>query len=363
MNWKPALATMKPYKPGRSIEEVQKEFGLEELVKLASNENPYGCAPSVRKLLANPEIQIEMYPETGAPPLKTKLAEKLGVDESNVILGNGSDDLITIICRTLLTSESNTVMPTPSFPQYGHNARIEGAEVREVPLVGGQHDLKQFLQEIDSATSVIWICSPNNPTGDLIPSNSLKKFLDEVPRTILTVLDEAYFEYITEESYEDPIQWLSEYPNLMILRTFSKAYGLASFRVGYGIASSEVITELNKVRNPFNTSSLSLLVAEKALEDQTFIDECRLENGKQRKRFEEFARENDLAINPSEANFVLIEVPINANEASNQLMQLGYIVRSGDLLGTPNRIRVTIGSEEQNTGFFKAFETLLTNRG
>ena len=363
MNWKPALATMKPYKPGRSIEDVQKEFNLEEIVKLASNENPYGCAPSVRKLLMDSGVQVEMYPETSAPPLKTKLAQKLGVGETNVILGNGSDDLITIICRALLNRETNTLMPTPSFPQYAHNAKIEGAEVREIPLIDGQHDLDRFLNEIDTSTAVIWICSPNNPTGDLIPSERLKKFLDSVPPAILIVLDEAYYEYITEASYENPIEWLSEYPNLMILRTFSKAYGLASFRVGYGIASTEVISELNKVRNPFNTSSLALLVAEHALADQAFIDECRIANAKQRKRFEQFAEKHNLLINPSEANFVLIEVPMDANEAADKLLQKGYIVRSGNLLGTPNRIRVTVGSEEQNNGFFKAFETLMTNRG
>ncbi|MGG0642750.1 histidinol-phosphate transaminase [Sporosarcina gallistercoris] len=363
MNWKPALATMNPYKPGRSIEDVQKEFDLVEIVKLASNENPYGCAPSVRRIMENPGVQVEMYPETSAPPLRTKLARKLGVEESNIILGNGSDDLITIICRAILNRESNTLMPTPSFPQYAHNAKIEGAEIREIPLVDGRHDLDRFLQEIDSSTAVIWICSPNNPTGDLIPSERLRKFLDAVPRTILTVLDEAYFEYITEESYENPIQWLSEYPNLMILRTFSKAYGLASFRIGYGIASSEIITELNKVRNPFNTSSLALLVAEQALADQKFIDECRMKNDHQRKRFEQFAQKHNLHINPSEANFVLIEVPMDADEATDKLLQQGFIVRSGNLLGTPNRVRVTIGSEEQNDGFFKAFESLLTNRG
>ncbi|MDW0109075.1 histidinol-phosphate transaminase [Sporosarcina aquimarina] len=363
MNWKPVLATMKPYKPGRSIEDVQKEYNLGEIVKLASNENPYGCAPSVRRLLESPQLEYEMYPDTSSPSLKTMLAKSLGVQEKCVILGNGSDDLITIISRSLLNGDTNTIMPSPSFPQYAHNARIEGAEVREIPLVEGQHDLERFLKEIDSATAVIWLCNPNNPTGDLIPSYKIKKFLETVPKHILTVLDEAYFEYITDDSYENPVNWLSEYPNLIILRTFSKAYGLASFRIGYGIASSEVISELNKVRNPFNTGSLSLLVAETALEDQSFIEKCRAENHKQRLRFYEFAKEHSLKVNVSEANFVLLEVPMDADEATDELMQKGFIVRSGNLLGTPNRIRVTIGTEEQNNGFFTALESIITNRG
>lgn len=362
MNWKPALEKMSPYKPGRSIEDVQNEYNLEKIEKLASNENPYGCAPSVRSFLSNSLIQYEMYPETGTPSLRAKLAEKLNVDELNIVLGNGSDDLITMISRALLSSDSNTIMPTPSFPQYAHNAKVEGAEVREIPLIEGQHDLERFLKEIDETTSVIWICSPNNPTGDLLPSQKLQKFLEQVPSRILVVVDEAYYEYITDDAYEDPIGWLSQYPNLMVLRTFSKAYGLAAFRIGYGISSASVIAELNKVRNPFNTSSLALAVAEHALEDQEFIDNCRQDNEKQRLRFKHYAEDNQLHINSTEANFVLIEVPMDADEAADKLIQLGYIVRSGNLLGTPNRIRVTIGSEEQNDGFFTAFDTLLSNR-
>ncbi|WP_040286725.1 histidinol-phosphate transaminase [Sporosarcina koreensis] len=363
MKWKTALSAMKPYKPGRSIEDVQKEYGIRTIEKLASNENPHGCAPSVRTFLEQALIQYEIYPETGRPALKSKLSGIVGADESMILLGNGSDDLITIIARALLTPQSNTIMPSPTFPQYAHNARIEGADVREIPLIDGQHDLDKFLEATDASTSVIWICSPNNPTGDLLPSDRLFKFLEQVPSNILVVLDEAYYEYITDKTYKDPVRWLGQFPNLVILRTFSKAYGLASFRIGYAIGSPDVITELNKVRNPFNTGSLALAAAEQALEDQEFISRCRTENAEQKKRFEQFAREHGLHVNRSEANFVLLEVPMDADEAAELLLKEGFIVRSGNLLGTPNRIRVTIGSEEQNDGFFNALSAILTDRG
>jgi len=353
---------MKPYKPGRSAEDVQKEYGISKIEKLASNENPYGCAPSVRDFLANVQHRYEIYPETGTPSLRTELARLIGVEESAIILGNGSDDLITIISRALLSPRTSTIMPTPTFPQYAHNARIEGAEVREIPLEDGVYDLDRFLGAVDETTAVIWICTPNNPTGGLLPSDEFRKFLENVPSGILVVADEAYFEYITDSSYENPVAWLSRFPNLIILRTLSKAYGLAAFRLGYGISSPAVIAELNKVRNPFNTNSLALAAAECALKDQDFIVHCRQENAVQRTRFEQFAAAHQLRILPSQANFVLLEVPMDADSAADLLMQRGYIVRSGNLLGTPGWLRVTVGTEKQNDGFFHALETILEER-
>ncbi|GKV67953.1 histidinol-phosphate aminotransferase [Sporosarcina sp. NCCP-2716] len=363
MNWKPALSAMKPYKPGRSAEDVQKEYGIPKIEKLASNENPYGCAPSVRNYLENAHIQYEIYPETGTPPLRTALAGLTGVEESAIILGNGSDDLITIISRALLAPGTSTIMPVPTFPQYAHNARIEGAEVREIPLEDGVYALDRFLEAIDDTTAVIWICTPNNPTGGLLPSVEFREFLEKVPSGILVVADEAYFEYITDSSYENPVGWLSRFPNLIILRTFSKAYGLAAFRLGYGISSPAVIAQLTKVRNPFNTNSLALAAAGRALEDQDFIAHCRQENAVQRTRFRQFAAAHKLRILPSEANFVLLEVPMDADEAADLLMQRGYIIRSGNLLGTPGWLRVTVGTATQNDGFFSALAAILEERG
>jgi len=363
MNWKKALDSMQPYKPGRSIDEVKRMYGLSDVVKLASNENPYGCAPSVRDYLTSAAIQHEIYPDGYAGGLRKKLAEKHGVNETSLLFGNGSDEIIMIISRALLGEGVNTVMATPTFPQYAHNARIDGAEIREVPLKDGHHDLEGFLGAIDGETGVVWLCNPNNPTGNLIPGDTLKGFLEQVSEKILVVLDEAYFEYITDSEHVDSISWLEKFPNIIILRTFSKAYGLAAFRVGYAIGHPQVISNLNKVRSPFNNNSLGLAVAEKALENEGFIEQCRNLNSEQRQRFVQYALDNKLHLFDSETNFVLIEVPGDADDASEKLLQKGFIVRSGNALGIPGYIRVTIGLEEQTSDFLKAFDTLLQSKG
>ncbi|WP_252503435.1 histidinol-phosphate transaminase [Sporosarcina sp. Marseille-Q4943] len=363
MRWKKALSTMNPYKPGRSTEDVKKAYRLDEVVKLASNENPYGCASTVAEFLGSTTMPFEIYPDGHATNLRAKLAEKHGVDEESILFGNGSDEIISIISRALLDEHVHTIMPTPSFPQYAHNARIEGADITEIPLKDGRLDLNDYIGAINGQTAVIWVCNPNNPTGTLIPSDELEHFLEQVPKNILVVLDEAYFEYVTDPQNIDSITFLNRFPNILVMRTFSKAYGLASFRIGYAVGSSVIITELNKVRNPFNNNTLAVAVASKALEDEAFIENCRELNEKQRKRYEVFAAEKGIHMFDSETNFVLIEVPGDADEAAEFLLKHGYIVRSGNALGTPGYVRITMGTEEQNTGLLQAFTLLLQEKG
>jgi histidinol-phosphate aminotransferase len=363
MHWRKALKDMKPYTPGKSIEEVKEMYGLKDVVKLASNENPYGTVPAVQKYFDNMSINYEVYPDGYAGVLRTKMAEKLGVAENRLIFGSGSDELIVIIARALLGPGTNTIAATPTFPQYAHHAEIEGALVKEIPLVDGQHDLNEFYKAIDAETSVIWLCSPNNPTGSLINHEDLVSFLEKVPENILVVIDEAYFEYITDPDYVNTVNLIDQYKNVIVLRTFSKAYGLAAFRVGYGISSPEIITNLDTVRSPFNITSTSLQLAEVALEDDSFIAKCRKLNHEQMNRIKEFAEENNLHVFDSEANFLLIEVPMSATDATENLLQQGFIVRSGDALGVPGYIRVTIGTKSQNDGFLEAFSALIESAG
>ncbi|PID16668.1 histidinol-phosphate transaminase [Sporosarcina sp. P34] len=363
MKWKPILRTMKPYTPGRSLAEVKRTYGLQEVHKLASNENPYGSSPEVAEYLRSKAAQFEMYPDSYTAGLRGKLAEFHQIDPNEIIFGNGSDEIVSIISRALLQTGTNTVMASTTFPQYAHNAKIEGAEIREVAMLeNGDHDLEGFLKAADEETAVIWVCNPNNPTGNLLSSDSIKKFLDRVPKTALVVLDEAYFDFVTDPTQHDAMTWIHDYENLIVLRTFSKAYGLASFRIGYGVANADIVSELNKVRNPFNNSSLALAVAEVALADQRFLQDCVTKNAEERKRYVDYAQQHALAIYPSETNFVLIAVPLDADAACEIFMQNGYIVRSGNLLGTPGFVRVTIGTHEQNTGFLKAFDQLLINQ-
>ncbi|MGI8315356.1 histidinol-phosphate transaminase [Halobacillus mangrovi] len=346
MKAKDILKTMKPYKPGKGIEEVKKEFGLERIVKLASNENPYGFSSKVKEELPKLISKLEIYPDGYAAAIRERVAEFISVDKEQLIFGNGSDEVVQIICRTFLEPGSNTIMATPTFPQYRHNALIEGAEVREVPLIEGHHDLEEMLSQIDSETRVLWICTPNNPTGVHINKDTLKSVLDRVPDHVLIVLDEAYFEYVEADDFFDSLSVIDQYPNLMVLRTFSKAYGLAGLRIGYGVAQPGLIQLLEPAREPFNTSTVAQAAAILALDDQNFIEKSFEENKKNKKALMEFCEEQGLTYFDSQANFLLIHLPISGNEMFEHLLSKGFIVRSGEALGLPNSIRLTIGRKE-----------------
>lgn len=363
MKWKQQIYEMKAYQPGKPIEEVKKEFGLSEVVKLASNENPYGFSPKVKAFLSDDHSNHALYPDGYAQELRTAVAAHLDVKETQVIFGNGSDDLIAIITRALLYPGVNTVMATPSFSQYRHNAEIEGAEVREIPMQNGKHDLVAMLEAIDGNTSVVWVCNPNNPTGTIVSDDELQDFLNKVPSEVLVVLDEAYFEYVNSSDHKDTLPYIDKYPNAIILRTFSKAYGLASFRVGYGIAQEEVIAKLDAVRAPFNNTILSQKVAILALDDQTFINECKEKNDAGKKQYVEFCERHHLNYYPTETNFILFEVKADSDVVFKEMMKRGFIIRSGNALGAPGYIRVTIGTKEQNDKFLSLLEEVLTEQG
>ncbi|MDI7741399.1 histidinol-phosphate transaminase [Lysinibacillus fusiformis] len=363
MKWKQQIYDMKAYQPGKPIEEVKREFGLDEVVKLASNENPYGFSPKVKAFLGGDHSNHAIYPDGYAKTLRTAVANHVNVQETQLIFGNGSDDLIAIITRALLYPGVNTVMAAPSFSQYRHNAEIEGAEIKEVPLKDGKHDLLAMLDAIDENTSVVWVCNPNNPTGTIVQDEELQNFLEKVPSEVLVVLDEAYFEYVNSPDFKDTLSYVNQYPNVIILRTFSKAYGLASFRVGYGIAQEEVIAKLDPVRAPFNNTILSQKVAIAALEDQEFIIECKESNENGKKQYEEFCVRHGLNFYPSQTNFILFEVKADSDVVFKEMMQRGFIIRSGNALGVPGYIRVTIGTEEQNAKFLSLLEEVLSEQG
>ncbi|MER2120960.1 MAG: histidinol-phosphate transaminase [Solibacillus sp.] len=363
MKWKQQLFGMKAYQPGKPIEEVKKLFGLDEVVKLASNENPFGSSPKVKQFLQKDESNHAIYPDGYAQSLRTSLANFYDVAENELILGNGSDDLIAIITRALLYPGVNTVMADLSFSQYWHNAEIEGAEVRKVPLKNGVHDLEAMLEAIDENTSVVWVCNPNNPTGTIVSDETLSAFLAKLPKDVFIVLDEAYVEYINDASYKDTLHFFRDYPNIILLRTFSKAYGLASFRVGYGIAQAEVIAKLDPVRAPFNNTVLSQQVAQVALQDQEYIASCREANEIGKKQYVEFCEQHGLNYFPSQTNFVMFEVKAPSNVVFEEMMKRGFIIRSGAALGLEGYIRVTIGTEAQNARFLQLLEEVLNEQG
>lgn len=359
MKWKEQLLDLTPYQPGKSIDEVKKQYGLDEIIKLASNENPFGCSEKVLAAMDQFPSFFALYPDGYASELRSTLTSYLKVNEEQLIFGNGSDEIIQMISRALLGPDTNTIMAAPTFPQYKHNAVIEGAEFREIPLINGEHDLNGMLNAIDENTAVVWICSPNNPTGNYVSETELVPFLEKVPEDILVVLDEAYYEYVVAEDYYNSIDFLNHFPNLIILRTFSKIYGLASLRIGYGIGTPQTIRALEPVREPFNVNRFAQAAAIAAIKDQQFIEECKVKNKEGLEQFYAFCKEHGLKYYPSHGNFILIDFNIDGNKVFQFLLERGYIVRSGKALGFPTSVRVTVGSKEQNDGVMKAMSQFL----
>lgn len=356
MRVKEQLLNLKPYQPGKPMEEVKKEFNLTKVVKLASNENPYGCSPKAKQAIVDELGQLAIYPDGYSAEIRRKLSNHVGVQEQELIFGNGSDEVVQIICRALLSPDTNTVMATPTFPQYKHNAVIEGAEIREVPLVNGDHNLDEMLKQIDENTTVVWVCTPNNPTGTYVKKDTLLDFLNKVPKHVLVVVDEAYYEYVVAEDYPQTVAFINDYPNLMILRTFSKAYGLASLRIGYGIGNAELIQKIEPAREPFNTSRVAQVAAMAALDDRNFVEECRVKNKEGLQQFYTFCDELGLEYYPSEGNFILINFNRDSDEVFNALLRKGYIVRSGNALGFPTHLRITVGNTQQNEEIIEALK-------
>ncbi|MGG1313451.1 MULTISPECIES: histidinol-phosphate transaminase [Cohnella] len=358
MQPKPNIVHLPVYQPGKPIEEVKRELGLTEVIKLASNENPFGCSPAAVEAIQNELGQISIYPDGAAVELTEALAKHLGVGTDQLIFGAGSDEVILMIARAFLLPGEETIAADQTFPQYKHNVEIENGVYVEVPLKDGTHDLKGMLEKVNPKTKIVWICNPNNPTGTIVTHDEVEWFLSNVPPSVMVVLDEAYCEYVDDPSFPDGIALLKKYPNLVLLRTFSKIYGLASLRIGYGIGRPEVIRSINQVREPFNTSRFGQAAALAALRDQAFIDRCRKAN---REGLAYLRAEFDrlgLSAFPAYGNFIMVDVQRPAQDVFEALLRKGIIVRAGHRK-YPTHIRVTVGSAEQNAKFIGALESVL----
>jgi histidinol-phosphate aminotransferase len=362
MQAKPQLHGLPSYKPGKPIDEVKKELGLTKVVKLASNENPYGASPKAAEAIRNIAGQTAIYPDGYAATIRETVANKIGVAQDQLVFGNGSDEVIQFLCRAFLSPETNTVTADPTFSQYKLNATIEGAEIREVPCVDGVHDLEAMLDAIDEQTRIVWVCNPNNPSGTYVGEKEFIRFLERVPSHVLVVSDEAYYEYVTAEDYPETLPLLEKYDNLMILRTFSKAYGLAALRIGYGVANSKLISILDPVRPPFNNTTFAHAAAVAALGDDAFIEDCVKKNTKSLKQFEEFCQKHQLTFYPSQTNFILIDFKRSGNDVFDYLLRKGFIIRSGEALGFPTCVRITVGTDEENNELFSVLEEMLVSK-
>ncbi len=358
MQPKPNIVHLPVYQPGKPIEEVKRELGLTEVIKLASNENPFGSSPKALEAIKRELDNVSIYPDGAAVELTNALAKQLGVDPDQIIFGAGSDEVILMIARAFLLPGDENITADQTFPQYRHNIEIENGVVVEVPLKDGTHDLNGMLAKVNPKTKIVWICNPNNPTGTIVTHDEVEGFLSKVPSNVMVVLDEAYCEYIDDPSFPNGLELLKKYPNLVLLRTFSKIYGLASLRIGYGVGRAELIRSINQVREPFNTSRFGQAAALAALEDQEFIDRCR-EANKQglvtlRAAFERLG----LPAFPAYGNFIMVDVKRPAQDVFQALLRKGVIVRAGHK-HYPTHIRITVGSAEQNAKVISALEEVL----
>lgn len=358
MQPKPNIVHLPVYQPGKPVEEVKRELGLTEVVKLASNENPFGCSPKAVEAIRRELDNVSIYPDGAAVDLTAALAKKLGVEPDQIIFGAGSDEVILMIARAFLLPGDENITADQTFPQYRHNIEIENGVVVEVPLKNGTHDLPGMLAKVNPKTKIVWICNPNNPTGTIVTHDEVEWFLSQVPPSVMVVLDEAYCEYVDDPSFPDGLALLKKYPNLVLLRTFSKIYGLASLRIGYGIGRPELIRSINQVREPFNTSRFGQAAALAALEDEDFIARCRKANKEGLATLRAAFDRLGLPAFPAYGNFIMVDVKRPAQEVFEALLRKGVIVRAGHKL-YPTHIRITVGSAEQNAKVIAALEAVL----
>ena len=361
MKPKSQIVNLPVYQPGKPIEEVKRELGLEQVIKLASNENPYGSSPAALEAITREMTNISIYPDGSSVELTGVLAKHLGVERNNLIFGCGSDEIIALITRAFFLPGDETIMADQTFSVYKSNADIEGVVSIEVPLKDGTHDLSAMLAQINDKTKAVWVCNPNNPTGTIISEQELTAFMDRVPAHVMVILDEAYYEFVTDEAYPQSIPLIERYPNLVILRTFSKIYGLASLRIGYGIARPEIIDLINRVREPFNTSRFGQVAATAALLDQDFVQECSKRNATDRDYLQNEFTRLGLSYFPSQGNFIMVDLNMPSANAFQSLLKQGIIVRSGFHV-YPTYIRVSVGTSEQNRAFVTALENTLAEK-
>ena len=363
-----ALARIKrlqPYAPGKPIEELERELGIANAIKLASNENPLGCSKLAQHAIAQASAQIALYPDANAYYLKQKLSAKLGLRSNQLTIGNGSNDVLDLIARTFLETGAEAIYSQYAFLVYALIVQACGATARVAPaLAAGNaqaygHDLDKMLSLVSGKTRVIFIANPNNPTGTWLQRGALKAFIDDVPAHIAIVIDEAYFEYVDFDDYPNALEWLDDYPNLIVTRTFSKIYGLAGMRVGYAVSSAEICDLLNRVRQPFNVNSLALAAATASLDDDDFVNASCGNNRKGLSQLAEYFTAKGIKCLPSAANFLTVNFGSASTGIYQQLLQRGVIVRALANYNMPDFLRISIGTEQQNSQLIEALEGLL----
>lgn len=364
------ILNIAPYTPGKPIAEVAKEYGLDEIIKLASNENPIGSSPKALAALGDVSNTLFQYPDGKGSALKAALTEHTGYAEEWITLGNGSDEVINMVGSAFLNEGDEVLFSDYSFEVYSIVAKAAGATIVNAATFPGDdqarplgQDLDALLAAVTDKTKLIFIANPNNPTGNLLLAEPLKAFLSQLPKHVMVLLDEAYYEYVEADGFESGLAWLREFPNLIVTRTFSKLYGLPGLRVGYGIAHPEVTGLLNRIRQPFNVNSMAQAAGVAALTDLEFIEQSLTVNKAGMTWLTGALEQRGLQVIPSYTNFLCIQVPLPGKDLFEALLKRGIIIRDLTSYELPNYVRVTIGTPAQNETFIDSLDAVLAERG
>lgn len=358
---KPNILKCRDYVPGKPVEEVEREYGLRDILKMASNENPLGTSPLAMLAMINEILHNgNRYPESLCVDLVSALAEKHGVGENQIVVGNGLDNIITMIGMTFLDGDSEVVFGELTFPAYGNIARKMGAKCVEVPMAAGERlDLSGFASAVTDKTKIIFVCNPNNPTGTYNTQSEIEKLIAAVPPRVLIVFDEAYFEYADSEDYPDCSRYISAHDNVVALRTFSKIMGMGGIRIGYAIADAAVIRGMLKVREPFPVNRPAQAGALASLGDTAFVEETLRVNAEGKREFYSRLDALGIAYLPTETNFVYVDLDRPAGEVFEKLLRMGIIIRPLGVQNRPTCARITFGTHEQNARTLDALAAVL----
>jgi histidinol-phosphate aminotransferase len=353
------ILAIEPYKPGKPLEEVEREYGIRNSVKLASNENPLGPSPLALEAIERALGNLHRYPDGSAYYLIEKLSRKLNVQPHNIILGNGSDEILGMLTKIFLQPGDEAVLPRPAFLMYEILVRSSGAHPVFVPLKSLAIDLESMRQAITSRTRLLFLTNPNNPTGLLLNKRELEAFLEDIPPEILVVLDEAYIEFVRDPDHVSGLALLETFPKVITLRTFSKAYGLAGLRIGYGVMAEEIASLLNRIRQPFNTSTIAQVAACGALDDHSFLYETISLVHAELDFIYSSLEELGIKYYPTQANFFMVDVNQSADDVFVEMLKQGVIVRSMSSYGFPDHIRVNVGLHTENEAFLNALSNII----
>lgn len=358
---KKSVELLPKYRAAKSLESVTREFGFsaDSIIKLAGNENRYGCSPKVAEAIREQADNFSYYPDINITELRNALSDKHKISPDNFIFGNGSFELISLIGAAYIDKDDEAIYNDPSFGWYLNTTKQNQGIIVKVPVDKNKAvNVWEVLKAVTEKTKVIWLCNPNNPTGTLIPQNELKEFIESVPERVLIVLDEAYVDFI-EGEYTDTVDFVRKHDNIILLRTFSKAHGLASFRIGYGIADVKIIEALTKVKLPLNVSFTSQIAALAALKDTQFTDFVIKNNCSQLEYYYKEFERLGLRYIPSSGNFLLVEIGIDSSFAELEFLKKGIVIRNGEEFGLPKWLRISVGKPEENQKVIEALEIIL----